>query len=378
MTGIDLTHHDSAASVDRRAWDSLCGHTGFSRSGWLRAVESFAAAPARPHLLTAGFEGAICGGMILRFDNDPHAADGITRRLLGGNRRLRSLWRQVGGPALVAGAPHGYGGELLLREDLDDGHRRRVADLLFDGAENLSRELRASLWFSGVREADTTLINSLGTRGYPHGRYLPLAEVDIEWESFEEYLQWQRRRSPRLARKIRRERERCREAGVTLVEPEDLSGFGPVFHDLCSRTLTKYGESDFPFRPEFFDAVRSELGAAYLVCAAMRHGQIIGFSSLIRDGDTAWADSYGLDYGKADGTFTYFDLTHYWPIEKAIELGLKRVVFGRGQYDAKLRRGCRLSDTYIYCGWPYRLGRSLSGVLLATVDRHYAKQVLTA
>jgi len=312
--------------------------------------------------------------MILRLEDDPHGADSIARRILGGNRSLRSLWRRVAGPSLVVGAPQGYGGELLLRADLDDRTRRQAADTLLDGAQALGRELGASLWFSGVREADDMTTGCLGDRAYARARYLPLTAIDIEWGSFEEYLRWQRQRSARLAKNIRRERARCRDAGVTLIEPKDLDGLGRLFHKLADQTMAKHGGPDLPLRPGFYEAVRKGLGAAHLVCTAVRHGEVIGFVSLVCDGDTVWADSYGLDYAKAEGTFTYFDLTHYWEIEKAIELGLKRVVFGRGQYEARLRRGCHLVDTYIYRAAPSVLDRTLYGLVLTRVDQHYARQ----
>ena len=45
---------------------------------------------------------------------------------------------------------------------------------------------------------------------------------------------------------------------------------------------------------------------------------------------------------------TYFVILYHSPISMALERGLSRFYFGRGMYQIKRRRGCRLMDSWTY------------------------------
>jgi hypothetical protein len=63
---------------------------------------------------------------------------------------------------------------------------------------------------------------------------------------------------------------------------------------------------------------------------------------------TAFAVAVGVDPALAADDYTYFQITYYSTIEQAIRSGISQIYFGRGAYDAKVRRGCSLSDTWLY------------------------------
>ena len=147
--------------------------------------------------------------------------------------------------------------------------------------------------------------------------------------------------------------------------------------DMANQSYRRHSEFAFPFRPGFFSSLQAGLHDSYMVCVAKRGADTLGFVTMLADGDTAWADSYGLDSRRSDTAFVYFYLAYHWPIRAAIERGLRRIVFGRGQYELKLRRGCSLTDTYVLVKPSGRISRTFHAGLLHVVDRSYAKQVPT-
>jgi hypothetical protein len=56
----------------------------------------------------------------------------------------------------------------------------------------------------------------------------------------------------------------------------------------------------------------------------------------------------GVDYDVAGDDYTYFQLVYNSMIARAIDAGMRGIYYGRGMYSVKLRRGCRLTDTWIY------------------------------
>jgi predicted N-acyltransferase len=375
MSQLRIQHCESIAHIHTDDWNRLENKSGFTSSAWLQTVEQFSIQSVRPQFILAYADNKLVGAMILELVKDIDRENSVAQAILGGNRLGHSLFTNLFLPNLAAGVPHGYGGQLLVDSNGDAGWRAKIARTLVAEAEALSESFGAPLWFPNVLATDKLLLETLHQADYLSTRYLPLAEIAIDWDTFDDYVASLKHRSQNVVKDIRRERNRCRAAGVTFEEPSDLSNSDSKLVEMASETYLRHGNSRFPFSRGFFSALHHQLGPNFLVCLASKSGHPLGFVTMLSDGDTAWADSYGLDYAHPDSKFVYFNLVYQWPIRKAIELGLKRIVFGRGQYELKSRRGCTLIDSYLLVKPANWFGRAFYASLFRLVDRHYGKQV---
>jgi predicted N-acyltransferase len=375
MNQIRLQHYDSISAIDPLLWSQLDALSGFSSPGWLKTVERCAIGPYAPHYIVAYCQEQPVGAVILELVNDVDRENSIVRRVFGGRRLLRHTFGKSLVPNLVAGTPFGYGGQFLVNAGTGREQRVRVVRELLLAAEKLSETLGAPLWFSDVLERDGLLIDILRDAGYLSCRYLPLAEIEIKWDTFDDYVAALKKQYKNVGKDIRRERNRCESAGVLLEEPLELADRDKIFIDLANQTYSKHGDLALPFGAGFFSSLKNELGNELLVCNAQVDDKILGFVSMVSDGSTAWAGSYGLDYTIPASRFAYFNLVLQWPVRKAIELGLNKLVMGRGHYELKLRRGCTLSDTY-FCFKPSSTWSTpIYTRLFRMLDRHYARQI---
>jgi predicted N-acyltransferase len=375
MKQIRLQHYDSMSAIDPLQWRQLDALSGFSSYGWLKTVENCATGPYAPHYIVAYCQEQPVGAVILELVNDVDRENAIVRRVFGGRSLLRHTFGKSLVPNLVGGTPFGYGGQFLINSGTGREQTVRVVRELLLAAEKLSETLGAPLWFSDVLECDPLLVDILRDAGYLSCRYLPLAEIELKWDTFDDYVANLKKRYKNIGKDIRRERNRCESAGVLLEEPEEIADTDKVFVNLANQTYSKHGDLALPFTEGFFSNLKNELGNELLVCNAQLDGKILGFVTMFTDGSTAWAGSYGLDYTSSASRFVYFNLVLQWPVRKAIELGLNKLVLGRGHYDLKLRRGCTLSDTY-FCFKPSSTwSRLIFARLFRILDGHYAKQI---
>lgn len=378
MNQIRLQHYDSVSAIDPLQWRQLEALSGFSSYGWLKTVESHAIGSYAPRYIVAYYHETPVGAVILDLVNDVDRENSIVRRVFGGRRLLRHTFGKSLIPNLVAGTPFGYGGQFLINASNGREQNVHIIRELLLAAEKLSTTLGAPLWFADVLAKDALLIDILRDAGYLSSRYLPLAELGIDWGTFDDYVATLKKQSKNVAKDIRRERNRCHSAGILLEEPTDLADRDKIYVQLANHTYGKHGDLAFPFSAGFFSGLKNELGDDLLVCEAQKDGKTLGFVTMTSDGRTAWAGSYGLDYSDSASAFVYFNLVLQWPVRKAIELGLERLVLGRGHYALKLRRGCRLSDTYFFHKPLHRLSKPFYNGLFLVLDRHYTNQASTS
>lgn len=370
-----IEQHQSVAAYSAEQWNRLGPGTGFTRHAWLSAVERFSLEPPELRILAVEEAGQLLGATILCRVEKTHSSFAMASKLVGSSPfRLATAGRFLV-PHHVVGAPSGFGGHLLVDQDLESDRRTSVAAALVEAAYELGRTSGAPVWFSGVIESDETSIRALSDAGCIRANLLPLTEIPVTWKSFDEYVDQRRPVSKWVARNIRRERQRFLESGTEMVEVEPDGEIEDRLAELANRTLGKYGSERHPFRPGFYQAVQSADPRALRLCVARQDGEIVGFCTMIVDGDTAWSEACGFDYERAGNSFAYFNLVFYWPVLVAPDAGMRRIVFGRGQYDLRLRRGCRLRPTYVMRQPQGALGRFLLRQWLGKVDRQYTSQL---
>lgn len=167
--------------------------------------------------------------------------------------------------------------------------------------------------------------------------------LDVEWNSFDAYLD---RLSGKRRREFKRQINRSREDG-TVVEisdrpPEDDGRLLALLDDNARR----HNSASFAFGPGWLSMLAGQADMRIRLGTATRNGRVTGVSLMLVLGDAGYATAVGVDHA-AGGEFTYFQVLYNALIADAIDLGLRRLYYGRGMYDVKLRRGCTLETTWI-------------------------------
>jgi predicted N-acyltransferase len=84
------------------------------------------------------------------------------------------------------------------------------------------------------------------------------------------------------------------------------------------------------------------MGDDVIILTAAIGDRPVAFALFVKDANEWHFFVAGFDYGRTQGSMTYFSLVFYVPIRLAIEKGVRRINYGIASYAPKLRRGCRL------------------------------------
>ncbi len=329
---VDTLRH--VASGD---WDVLAGGNVMASHGWLRAVERSGIADLEPRYVLRRDGGRLVGAAVCYVGRGAGTGSSPDRLLLGRLYPLAARLRLSFLPAVVCAPYRGYGAHLLGAEP----------DVLLNEVEALAHAAALPLHLPRVLDEETALCRLLSGRGYHRTVQEPIACLEIEWDTFEGYLASLRRISPKAPRIVRHEMNRNRRAGIVIREIDDAAALAARLHDLAEAHHVRLNRASVPYQRHFLPWLKATLGERCVLYGAFHGEELLGFTLMLRDGDTAILPFLGID-DTAKGDFTYFNLCYYRPIADAIAGGLKRVFFGTLLYDLKARRGCRILKTNLF------------------------------
>ena len=137
-------------------------------------------------------------------------------------------------------------------------------------------------------------------------------------------------------------------ADVTLASLEDVDVAGPRLHELY-KGVAQRADVRLAGIPEgFFPTVARSLGPErFATIAATRGDELLGFVTVVRDGEIAVGYYLGVDY-EANADLPIYHRLLFAVIEQAIEWKCRRVSFGRTALDAKARLGCTPEPTFVW------------------------------
>ncbi|MDX1608875.1 MAG: GNAT family N-acetyltransferase [Halofilum sp. (in: g-proteobacteria)] len=324
---------DSLEQVPPAEWNALVGDYPFLRHEFLFALEQHGCIGAatgwlpRYLLLRDPDDGAIAGALPSfvklnswgEFVFDFAWADAYARH------GLRYY------PKLVAAAPYtpARGPRLLVAPGRDPA---RTAARLVTAARTGAREHRWSSihWlFPLPHELDWLQADDLLLR----------SDIQYHWRNggyrgFDDFLE---ALSSRKRKKIRRERRRTAEQGITLSRHRgdelDARQWRLAHHFYASTFEKKW---NVPVLTQaFFEQLGATMGEQLLVVFAHHGGREVAASILFRGGDTLYGRYWGCEH---DYHSLHFEACYYQGIEYAIEQGLDRFEPG-AQGEHKIARG---------------------------------------
>lgn len=336
----------SLTALDRPEWEQISQECGLYLSyPFLLAIEESEATPCS-YLLLRDAKGTLVAGLpTYRWDGTPdpgldhYEPFGSGARWVLGRRARRQPWL----PTMLVGSRAGYATEFAIHPDWSERRGSLVEQLLAGAAERAETEGSASL---GVM----WMTSAAAREAYPCLRrpgYLILAgpncAIDIEWDSFDQYLA---RLSHSRRHSALRERERFEQSGLE-IEVSDLGSCLDQLPALAARLQAKYGhaatEGEIAAQLE---AQARHLNAESRVLLCRLRGRLVAFSLFYRWGNRLYGRLAGFDYPATAGTDAYFNLAFYMPLQLALDENVKQLKLGMASWKAKAMRGASFDPAW--------------------------------
>lgn len=162
-------------------------------------------------------------------------------------------------------------------------------------------------------------------------------ELPDSCASYEGYLGLLTAKYRKKAKKVH---EALDAAGCTVEPLLDLDPFAERIHDLYNQVARHAKVRLVALSPQYLTELARALSEDFR-CTVVRRGEtLLGFVTTLKDGDTAIAYYIGFDREENDEIPVYFRLLHA-AVADALELGCRRVSFGRTALEVKATLGAR-------------------------------------
>ncbi|HEY2991893.1 MAG TPA: GNAT family N-acetyltransferase [Methylomirabilota bacterium] len=169
-------------------------------------------------------------------------------------------------------------------------------------------------------------------------------ELAPAWRSYEDYLAGLTGKYRNAARKIGKD---LAQAGCTLGPLKELSVHAERLHALYLGVVDNAAVRPVTLPAAFFPALAEGVGEDFRCLAVRRGPELVGFISVLKDGDTAVAYYIGFDRASGVGNAVYLGLLHA-VIGEAIALGCRRISFGRTALEPKAGLGARPQRMWLW------------------------------
>ena len=338
---------NSVTAIDPEAWDALAKERFYMSYGWLKSIEETAIDRVTPlyFVLERGDELLATAACYESHRDNPY--DLLNGFMLGRLERLAGMFGLAFKPAFLCGPLRGAGEHVMVKGGLSGDESLSSLREMLDAIETEATRRGLPLFFTNVSELEADLRKEFRSRGYNVTKVHPKNRLDIKWASFEEYMADRGTIVRKNYETFRHEIKRNRMAGVTFRELEQVEQEERLYQ-LVSDHHYRLNLQPFPYASNFFSVLKSNLGRDARILVAEKAGQIVGVVTLFHRGTSGWTTFIGLDYEATRNDFTYFVLAYCKAIECGINAGMKRIDYGSMLYRVKKRRGCTVTQSFIY------------------------------
>jgi Acetyltransferase (GNAT) domain len=346
-SGFGFALADRVDFLDPASWDAVtAGGSFFISRDYLRTLET--EGPDRVSQRYALlFRGRTPVAAVAAQWVDVTGADLATgetnraRRLFLDALRLRIL---VCGDLATCGL---HGVAFARGEDPADLYRG-VADALYRirRAEKLAGQ-PAFILIKEVPEDESAGIETLARFSYRSLHTDPnmVLTLEADWRCFEDYAASLKAKYRKAALEI--DRSVC-EAGCRVESLLDLDGAASEIHALYTAVRERARLRLAALPVGFLPAVARAAGPERFRCTVIRRGdRLLGFVTTVKDRDTAVGYYLGVDYDVNEEVPIYLRLIQA-VISDAIDLGCRRISYGRTSLEPKARIGARPMPVQIW------------------------------
>jgi predicted N-acyltransferase len=253
---------------------------------------------------------------------------------------------------------------------------RRARRMIIEALRGLAGEERLPLCFYGVEQDDAELRQVLADAAFHEFFLFHDNLIELTGQSLEDYLG--RFRSD-VRRRFKREMARVQEVGLRLERTSGIGALGDHMEHLYEATYSRYGDDHFRHPAWFWKSLERYLSPEAEAVVAFQGATPVGFSLLLHKGEDLWFYRVGRRYEEAQADASlYFNLAFYEPIQRAFQVGARRLWLGPSAYETKRRRGARRHALYSYIWLPRRRSRALLLPYVSVFSSLSRKQMDTA
>ncbi|TWU47712.1 GNAT family N-acetyltransferase [Rubripirellula reticaptiva] len=182
-------------------------------------------------------------------------------------------------------------------------------------------------------------------------RYSPLETepnmvlaIDPDWRTFDDYAASLTKRYRAAARKVFKpfENESFEVAAI-----DDAHAEADDLYRLYQSVAQRADVCLFSLQQSTLPRMSDSLAEDFVNIGIRQDGKLIGFVTVIRDGDTAVGFYLGMDY-ESNATLPVYHRLLLAVIEQAIRWRCRRISFGRTALDAKSRLGCKPEAAHVW------------------------------
>lgn len=182
-------------------------------------------------------------------------------------------------------------------------------------------------------------------------RYRPLETepnmvltLNPQWESMDDYLSSLTKRYRAAAKKVMKP---FASSDLSISPVENIHSEADKIHELYQSVADKADVCLFGLKATTLPRTSDALGDDFITIGIREKEELIGFVTIIRDGETAVGFYLGMDYG-ANGRLPVYHALLLSVIEQAIRWRCKNISFGRTALDAKSRLGCKPENVQVW------------------------------
>ena len=163
-------------------------------------------------------------------------------------------------------------------------------------------------------------------------------EIPEAWSVYEHYLESLNKKYRKSVRKIIQAVE---DAGCRVEPLADLAVDKGRLHALYKQVQSRADVRLASLTEDYLPALATELGSGRFRCIVVRRKQeILGFVTVLKDGDAGIGYYIGFDY-EANGEIPVYLRLLNAVVESAVDWGCRRVSFGRTALEPKARLGAK-------------------------------------
>jgi len=346
LSGKEVKVFQSIDEIGKSAMESIADDPFFTY-GWFKTLENQQAFKVTPIYLAVYDKDKLVCVAPLFMEPIEQNSQGFFSRL------LNLFFRQ--NKVLSCYSPRCYRSRLLFSDKQDE---KIVLDLVCKKIDSICAQYKIlRSHFPFVSEFDNLLNENIQNYGYQKIPGTTTLYLDVQWNSFEDYLQSLKHK---VRNNVTREIRKCKENGITIEESE-LENLTDKLPILYANLHLKYNkDKNSIFDSEFFSALNMYAKEKIKLFIAKKNGEVAGFSLTLRQGDVLDVFMVGFDYDAQTKTdFSYFNLAYYTPIKWSIENAVKKIYYRFTMEKIKIDRGCKPEKTYYCVKYHNRILRAL-------------------
>jgi hypothetical protein len=352
-TGVELVLADKIDFVNPAHWDALANQSVFLSRHYLTVLENHSPKNLINRYAVAYVEGQAVAIMVfqrIKISGD-QLRTGARQRLL--DKPLAKLQQHllVCGNLLVWGEravafAQGFDRSLLWQSVGEALYRLRRSDKLL-GESNLAliKDFNAT--------ADPAAADALRLLGYRNVETEPDMVLSLQpsWRHFDDYLASLTSSYRSAAKRLLKD---CMAQGISfrLIDAAEMAERQDELAALYAQVHQAQGLRLVTLTPSYLPAMAAALGPHFVCRVAQRDGQLLGFVTNVKDGDTAIGYYVGYEREANAHAPIYLALLQF-TIEEAIAFGATRLSLGRTALEPKSKMGCKPEP--LFCAIRHRV-----------------------